>query len=82
MRKYQETLNYKRTIKHDDVPRWISVDPSADKYPDILPYAYCDWNPIKNIDSDGREKSEGNPIVSFDGSTKPNASKPETFHIK
>ncbi len=63
MRKYQETLNYKRTIKHDDVPRWLSVDPSADKYPDISPYAYCDWNPIKNIDSDGREKSEGNPIL-------------------
>ena len=25
---------------------------------------------------------EGNPIVSFDGSTKPNASKPENFHVE
>lgn len=25
---------------------------------------------------------EGKPIISFDGSTKPNASKPENFHIE
>lgn len=33
---------------------WLSVDPLADKYPWISPYAYCGWNPIKNIDKDGR----------------------------
>lgn len=23
---------------------WLSVDPTADKYPGISPYAYCAWN--------------------------------------
>ena len=34
---------------------WLSVDPLADKYPGISPYAYCNWNPVKNIDLDGRD---------------------------
>ena len=32
---------------------WLSVDPMADKYPSISPYAYCAWNPIKYVDPDG-----------------------------
>ena len=34
---------------------WLSVDPLADKYPNISPYAYAAWNPVKYIDPDGRE---------------------------
>ena len=34
---------------------WLSVDPMADKYPFISPYAYCAWNPVKLVDPDGRE---------------------------
>ena len=34
---------------------WLSVDPMADKYPNISPYAYCAWNPIKLVDPDGRD---------------------------
>ena len=34
---------------------WLSVDPLADKYPSISPYAYCAWNPVKLIDQDGKE---------------------------
>jgi hypothetical protein len=34
---------------------WLSVDPMADKYPNISPYAYCAWNPIRLVDPDGRE---------------------------
>ena len=37
---------------------FLSVDPMADKYPSISPYAYCVWNPIKLVDPDGREIDE------------------------
>lgn len=38
----------------DDLSKWISVDPLADKYPGISPYAYAAWNPVNRIDPDGR----------------------------
>ena len=34
---------------------WLSVDPMAEKYPSISPYAYCAWNPVKLVDEDGEE---------------------------
>ncbi len=34
---------------------FTSVDPMADKYPSISPYAYCAWNPVKLVDPDGSE---------------------------
>ena len=37
------------------LPMWLSVDPLANKYPNISPYAYCHWNPVKYIDFDGRD---------------------------
>jgi hypothetical protein len=33
---------------------WLSVDPLSDKYPYISPYAYCENNPVKYVDPDGR----------------------------
>ena len=35
---------------------WLSVDPMADKYPGLSPYAYCGDNPVKYIDPNGEEK--------------------------
>ena len=32
---------------------FLSVDPMADKYPSISPYAYCAWNPVKLVDPNG-----------------------------
>lgn len=32
---------------------WLSVDPLADKYPGVSPYAYCVWNPIILVDPNG-----------------------------
>lgn len=71
------------------MPSWLSVDPLADKYPSISPYAYCAWNPIGNIDPDGRIAIAANPnaqtrllstlscaerkYVSFDSNGKINA---------
>ena len=46
-------------------------DPLSYKHPEISSYAYCDWNPIKYVDPDGREKhifasnSESNPARNF-----------------
>ena len=34
---------------------FLSVDPMADKYPSLSPYAYCAWNPLRLIDPNGRE---------------------------
>ena len=34
---------------------WLSVDPMADKYPSLSPYAYCAWNPVRLVDPDGRD---------------------------
>ena len=34
---------------------FLSVDPMADKYPNISPYSYCAWNPMKLVDPNGEE---------------------------
>ena len=34
---------------------FLSVDPMADKYPSISPYAYCAWNPVKLVDPNGED---------------------------
>ena len=44
-----------RYMDHEQMTMWLSVDPMADKYPSISPYAYCAWNPIKLIDPDGMD---------------------------
>ena len=42
-----------RYMDYDLTGMWLSVDPLADKYPGISPYAYCAWNPVKLVDPDG-----------------------------
>ena len=44
-----------RYMDHELMTMWLSVDPMADKYPSISPYAYCAWNPVKLIDPDGKD---------------------------
>ena len=44
-----------RYMDHELMTMWLSVDPMADKYPGISPYAYCAWNPVKLVDPDGRK---------------------------
>ena len=43
-----------RYYDSDLMTGWLSVDPMADKYPSLSPYAYCACNPIKLVDPDGR----------------------------
>ena len=47
-----------RYMDHDLMTMWLSVDPMADKYPNISPYAYCAWNPMRLVDLDGNEAVE------------------------
>ena len=42
-----------RYMDYELMAMWLSVDPMADKYPSISPYAYCAWNPVKLVDVDG-----------------------------
>jgi cell well associated rhsD protein len=37
------------------VSRFISIDPNAERYYSISPYAYCNNNPVNCIDPDGRD---------------------------
>ncbi|MBP5548499.1 MAG: RHS repeat-associated core domain-containing protein [Bacteroidales bacterium] len=34
---------------------FLSIDPMSDKYPNISPYAYCAWNPVKLVDPNGMD---------------------------
>ena len=49
----------------DRLSIWLSVDPLADKYPHLSPYAYCADNPVMLVDPDGRdwEDADGNKIT-------------------
>ncbi|MBQ3945775.1 MAG: hypothetical protein II670_09235, partial [Alphaproteobacteria bacterium] len=55
-----------RYLDHALMTSWLSVDPMADKYPSISPYAYCAWNPLKLVDPNGRDVWK----VSEDGHVK------------
>ena len=42
------------------VPRWTSMDPLAEKYFSISPYAYCAADPVNLVDKKGREPIKPN----------------------
>ena len=50
-----------RYMDYELMTMWLSVDPMADKYPNISPYAYCSNNPIILIDPDGQYPSIPEP---------------------
>jgi RHS repeat-associated protein len=59
-----------RYMDHELMTMWLSVDPMADKYPSISPYAYCAWNPVKLVDPNGKECLENeDPYLLFNGAT-------------
>jgi len=49
-------MDYGARRRFSWAPIWTSVDPLAEKYYSISPYAYCAGNPVRYIDADGREK--------------------------
>ena len=54
-----------RYMDHELMTMWLSVDPMADKYPSISPYAYCVWNPVKLVDPDGKIVKDQNGNIVF-----------------
>lgn len=50
------------------IPRWTTMDPMAEKYYSISPYAYCAGNPVNLVDPQGKEgvkytDENGNKII-------------------
>ena len=72
-----------RYMDHELMTMWLSVDPMADKYPSISPYAYCAWNPVKLMDPDGMEcVPPDNYIINVvTGSITTEASEHNSIHI-
>lgn len=52
-------LDYGARMYNPILCRWMNVDPAADRYPNISPYAYCANNPIIYIDPTGMYIEEG-----------------------
>ena len=59
-----------RYMDHELMTGWLSVDPMVDKYPNISPYAYCNWNPMKLVDPDGKETIENDDSWIIDKQNK------------
>ena len=63
------------------VPMWTSVDPLAEKYYNISPYAYCAGDPVNKFDPDGRDwlQSQGDSVYWYGGDLGDNSDLQYTF---
>lgn len=50
----KDSILHKRKIEPNQLLRWLSIDPLADKYPSLAPYTFVANTPINAIDPDGR----------------------------
>jgi RHS repeat-associated protein len=65
----EESGMYYYEARYYAPPTFISRDPLFEMYPTISPYAYCNNNPVKYIDPDGKEIVivVGNKSYKYDG---------------
>ena len=59
-----------RYYDSDLMTGWLSVDPMADKYPGLSPYAYCGWNPVRLVDPNGEEIIDISALYDKNGKCK------------
>ena len=59
---------------HTSLGRFTTIDPLAEKYPNISPYAYCNGNPVRYIDPNGMD------IYVFDNGTYSHVIKEDDEH--
>ena len=67
------------------IGRWHVVEPLVEKYYDCSPYAYCLNNPLKYIDSDGRQVIPvpvPAPLPVYYSATSTNYRYPTTYEVK
>ena len=67
-------LDYGARYMSPDVARFTTMDPMAEKYYHLSPYAYCGNNPINNVDPSGMDwiyaNYNGEQFVYFDDRVK------------
>ena len=49
-----DLYDFSARFLHTRFGHFTTIDPLAEKYPDISPYAYCSTNPVNRVDLDGR----------------------------
>lgn len=49
-------LDFGARMYDDEICRWTTVDPLAEKYYSMTPYNYCANNPVMFVDPEGKEK--------------------------
>ncbi|MCL1937620.1 MAG: hypothetical protein FWF52_04400 [Candidatus Azobacteroides sp.] len=53
--KFLEEDTTEVSYKADNTSRFMTIDPVAEKYPELSPYVYCNNNPVRYIDPNGKE---------------------------
>ena len=56
-------LDYGARFYNPALARWTTLDPLAEKYYSISPYAFCNNNPVNLVDPDGRSWGKAVKVV-------------------